>query len=110
MPETGPFSFKIDIHGAYVVADQERLHSACKADGEVDFHVRPVEGISGSSRCSDEAGHQGRQRQANPLIAGALYILARNPAPRRYARFSLDFRADPDLVDIPQQEHTNTQK
>ena len=39
MPETGPFSFKIDIHGAYVVADQERLHPACKADGEVDFHV-----------------------------------------------------------------------
>ena len=42
MPETGPFSFKIDIHGAYVVADQQRLHSACKADGEVDFHVRQL--------------------------------------------------------------------
>ena len=42
MPETGPFSFKIDIHGAYVVSDQERLHPACKADGEVDFHVRQL--------------------------------------------------------------------
>lgn len=42
MPETGPFSFKIDIHGACVVADQEHLHTACKADGEVDFHVRQL--------------------------------------------------------------------
>ena len=42
MPETGPFSFKIDIHGAYVVVDQERLHPACKADKEVDFHVRQL--------------------------------------------------------------------
>ena len=39
MLETGPFTYKSDIHGAYVVADQERLHPACKADGEVDFHV-----------------------------------------------------------------------
>ena len=42
MPETGPFSFEIDIHGAYVVADRERRHPACKADGEVDFHVRQL--------------------------------------------------------------------
>ena len=42
MPETGPFSFKIDIHGAYVVADQERLHPACKADEEINFHVRQL--------------------------------------------------------------------
>ena len=42
MPETGPFSFEIDIHGACVVADRERLHPACKADAEVDFHVRQL--------------------------------------------------------------------
>ena len=42
MPETGPFSFEIDIHGAYVVADQKRLHPASKADGEIDFHVRQL--------------------------------------------------------------------
>ena len=42
MPETGPFSFEIDIHGTCVVADKERLHPACKADGEVDFHVRQL--------------------------------------------------------------------
>ena len=42
MPETGPFSFEIDIHGACVVADRDRLHPACRADGEVDFHVRQL--------------------------------------------------------------------
>ena len=42
MPETSPFSFEIDIHGACVIADRERLHPACKADGEVDSHVRQL--------------------------------------------------------------------
>ena len=42
MPETGPFSFEFDIHGACAVADQERLHPACKSDEEVDFHVRQL--------------------------------------------------------------------
>ena len=42
MPGTGPFSFEFDIHGACVVADQERLHPACKANGEVYFHVRQL--------------------------------------------------------------------
>ena len=42
MPETGPFSFKIDVHGACVVSDRYLLHSACKSDGEVDFHIRQL--------------------------------------------------------------------
>lgn len=55
MPETGPFSFKIDIHGAYAVADQKRLHPACKADGEVDFHVRRLK------ECLDQVAAQMKQ-------------------------------------------------
>lgn len=40
MPSTGPFSVKIDFHGAYLVADRGHLCSACMSDGEVAGQVR----------------------------------------------------------------------
>ena len=40
MSSTGPFTVKIDVHGAYVVADRGHLCSACLSDGEVAGQVR----------------------------------------------------------------------
>ena len=37
-----PLSFEIDIHGACVVAEKERLHPACASDGEIDHHINDL--------------------------------------------------------------------
>ncbi len=40
MPDTGPFSVEMSVHGACVVADRDNLSLSCMSDGEVDAQIR----------------------------------------------------------------------
>lgn len=66
MPETGPFSVEIDIHGAYVVAGRSNLCSGCMSDVEVDAQIRLLK--ERLDRVAAEMKRKIKQQEGKPVL------------------------------------------